>query len=138
MKNLVETVSSLSDLLGRYEESAREQFHLSSMTPTQMQYLNAFNSLENPNLTELAIALRLSKPTVKVAVDKLIEKDFVYKTRSDSDGRSEILHLTEKGKLINQMQDYHFRRVAELFFRRLTGEETEILIGLLAKVLAEK
>jgi len=75
---------------------------------------------------------------VKVAVDKFIEKDFLYKVRSDEDRRSAHLHLTEKGKLINEMHDYYHRRIAESFTRKLSREELETLVGLLIKVLSEK
>jgi len=138
MKRLVEIISKLSNLIGLSEEEAKEQFHLLSLTHTQMHYLEAFSLLDNPNITELAINLKLSKPTVKVAVDKLIEKDFLYKTPSDEDRRSAHIHLTEKGKLINQMHDYYHRRIAESFVRRLNTEELETLVRLLSKVLSDK
>ena len=64
-----------------------------------MNYLETIDILDNPNITELAQQLKLSKPTVKVAIDKLIEKEYyIYKIRSDEDRRSAHLHLTEKWK----------------------------------------
>jgi len=137
MKNLVDIVARLSNLFGQTEEAAKEQFHLLSLTHTQMHYLETINLLQNPNITELARNLKLSKPTVKVAVDKFIEKDFLYKIQSDEDRRSAHLHLTEKGKLINQMHDYYHKRIAESFSRKLNGKELEILVGLFNKILSE-
>jgi|SRR5450759_1033074 DNA-binding MarR family transcriptional regulator len=138
MKDIVDIVSELSNLFGESEEAAKEQFQMLSLTHTQMHYLETINLLDNPNITELATTLKLTKPTVKVAVDKFIEKDFLYKVRSDEDRRSAHLHLTEKGKLINQMHDYYHRRIAESFTRKLSREELETLVGLLIKVLSEK
>ena len=134
MNNLVDIVSMLSNLFGQSEEAAREQFQLMGLTYTQMHYLETVRLLQNPNLTELARSLKLSKPTVTVAVDKLIEKDFLYKIQSDEDRRSAHLHLTEKGMLINQMHDYAHKRMAEIIRRKLSKEELETLIGLLNKV----
>lgn len=138
MKNLVDIVSKLSILFGKSEEAAKEQFHLLNLTHTQMHYLETINLLHNPNITELARSLKLTKPTVKVAVDKFIEKDFLYKIQSDEDRRSAHLHLTVKGKLINQMHDYYHKRIAESFSRKLNREELETLVGLLNKALSEK
>jgi DNA-binding MarR family transcriptional regulator len=138
MEDLVILVSKLTNLFGQTEEAAKEQFHLLSLTHTQMHYLETVNMLHNPNITELSKSLKLTKPTVKVAVDKFIEKDFLFKIRSDEDRRSAHLHLTEKGKLINQMHDYHHKRIAELFSRKLNKEEMETLVGLLNRVLSEK
>jgi DNA-binding MarR family transcriptional regulator len=138
MKDLIEIVSKLSNLFGQSEEVAKEQFHLLSLTHTQMHYLETINLLDNPSITELATSLKLTKPTVTVAVDKLIEKDYLYKIQSDEDRRSAHLHLTEKGKLINQMHDYYHKRIAESFSRKLSNEELETLVGLLTKALSEK
>jgi DNA-binding MarR family transcriptional regulator len=137
MNNLLRIVSKLSILFGQSEEEAKELFHLLSLTHTQMHYLESIYLLHNPNITELAKNLKLSKPTVKVAIDKLIEKDFLYKIQSDEDRRTAHLHLSEKGKLINTMHDYSHRRIAESFSRKLNNEELETLVGLLMKVLTE-
>jgi DNA-binding MarR family transcriptional regulator len=135
MNSLIDIVSKLSNLFGQTEEAAKEQFHLLSLTHTQMHYLETINMLHNPNITELATSLKLTKPTVTVAVDKFIEKGFLYKIQSDEDRRSAHLHLTEKGKLINQMHDYYHRRIAESFGKNLNNEELESLVALLSKVL---
>lgn len=137
MKSLINIISELSYLMGQMEETAKEQFNLTSLTYIQMNYLEVISSLENPNITELSVQMNLSKPTVKVAVDKLIEKDFIYKVRSDSDRRSVHLHLTEKGNLINQMHYYAHKRIVELFNRKLDNKEIETITGLLDKVLSD-
>lgn len=137
MKNLIEIISQLSNLIGKTEEAAKEQFNLRNLTITQMHYLETINLLQNPNITELALQLKLSKPTVKVAVDKLIEREYIYKIQSDEDRRSAHLHLTEKGKLINQMHDYAHKRIAESFSKKLNNEEMSTFEQLLVKVLSE-
>lgn len=135
---MIEIISKLTHMMGQMEEAAKEQFNLSSLTYTQLHYLETISLLDNPNITELAIALKLSKPTVKVAIDKLIEKDYIFKIQSDEDRRSSHIHLTEKGKLINQMHDYAHKRIVESFANRLNNEELELLSRLLNKVMAEK
>jgi DNA-binding MarR family transcriptional regulator len=79
--------------------------------------------------------LKLSKPTVKVAVDKLMAKDYIFKVQSDEDRRSAHLHLTEKGKLISHMHDYAHKRIAESLSKKLSREELSVLVDLLNKVL---
>jgi DNA-binding MarR family transcriptional regulator len=135
MKKLINIIASLSNLIGNTEEAAKEQFNLLNLTVTQMHYLETIHQLKNPNITELAIQLKLTKPTVKVAVDKLIERDYIYKIQSDEDRRSAHLHLTEKGKLINQMHEYAHNRIAESITRKLNNEELQTLEVLLNKVL---
>lgn len=138
MENLIPVISKLSQFISQMEESAKEQFNLSSLTFSQMHYLETINLLINPNITELAAAMKLSKPTVKVGIDKLIERDYVFKVQSDEDRRSAHIHLTEKGKLINLMHDYAHKRIAESITKKLDDNEQKILIKLLNTVFPEK
>ena len=134
MEKLVEIIARLSLEIGRMEESAKEQFNFNELTLTQMNYLETINNLHNPNLTELASEMNLTKPTVKVAIDKLIEKDFISRVKSDDDRRSAHLHLTVKGKVINHMHDFAHKQMAELIETKLSDEEVKQLESLLGKV----
>lgn len=134
MEKLVEIIARLSLEIGRMEESAKEQFNFNELTLTQMNYLETINNLHNPNLTELAIEMNLTKPTVKVAIDKLIEKDFIYRVKSDDDRRSAHLHLTVKGKVINHMHDFAHKQMAELITGKLDPTEVALMETLFEKV----
>ena len=121
--------------MGRMEEEAKEQYNFKELTLTQMHYLETISALVNPNLTELAAAMKLTKPTITVLVDKLIEKELVRKVQSDADRRNTHLHLTERGKLINQMHEYAHRRMAEEIEKKINGEEVVQLARLLEKIM---
>lgn len=135
MKNLVDIIAKLSNIMAQMEEKTKEQYNPTGLTQTQMHYLETIGQLSNPNFTELSLALKLSKPTVTVAIDKLIERDCVYKVRSDQDRRSTHLHLTEKGILLNQMHDFAHKSIAELFSKKLSKQEIEKFIELINKTI---
>jgi len=128
-------MAKLSAYMGRMEEEAKEQYNLNELTITQMHYLEMISELANPNLTELAIAMKLTKPTVTVLVDRLIEKELIYKVQSDEDRRSTHLHLSERGKLINQMHEYAHRRMAEAIEKKVNADEAAQLKLLLEKIM---
>lgn len=130
-----EIIAKLSAYISRMEEEAKEQYNFKDLTLTQMHYLEMISELKNPNLTELAVAMKLTKPTITVLVDKLIEKELVYKVQSDADRRSTHLHLTERGKLINQMHEYAHRRIAEQIEKKIDAGEMAQLILLLEKIM---
>ena len=125
----------MSAYMSRMEEEAKEQFNFKDLTLTQMHYLEMISELKNPNLTELAVAMKLTKPTITVLVDKLIEKELVYKVQSDADRRSTHLHLTERGKLINQMHEYAHRRIVEQIEKKIDEDEMAQLRALLEKIM---
>ncbi|NLE32328.1 MAG: MarR family transcriptional regulator, partial [Bacteroidales bacterium] len=99
MKKIIAVIANLSQNLGEMEELAREQLSITELTTTQTHYLEVISALNNPNITELANAMRLTKPTVTVGIDKLIKLGYVQKIQSDEDRRSSHLHLTDKGLL---------------------------------------
>jgi DNA-binding MarR family transcriptional regulator len=138
MEKLVELIAKFSWVIGQLEESAKEKFNFSDLTLTQMNYLETISQLHNPNLTELSIELSLTKPTVKVAIDKLIEKDYIYRIKSDEDRRSAHLHLTEKGKVINQMHDEAHQRMVELIKNNLGKPELKKLESILEKIFLRR
>jgi len=135
VNNLEDIIAKLSAYMGRMEEEAKEKYNFKDLTLTQMHYLEMISELQNPNLTELAVAMKLTKPTITVLVDKLIEKELVYKVQSDADRRSTHLHLTERGKLINQMHAYAHHRMVEQIEKNIDEKEMTQLILLLEKIM---
>ena len=134
MEKLVKIIAKMTHEMVQMEEAAKEQFSFNELTLTQMHYLETINQLSNPNLTELSFEMNLTKPTVKVAIDKLIEKNVIIRVQSDEDRRSAHLHLTDKGKQLNQMHDYAHMQLAELMVKNLNQEEKEQLLDLLGKI----
>lgn len=134
MEKLVDAIAKLSREIGHLEEAAKGQLEFKELTLTQMNYLETISQLGNPNLTELAAELHLTKPTVKVAVDKLIEKDFIYRVKSDEDRRSVHFHLTVKGKLINHTHVFAHQQMAERITEKLDETEVALFSMLLEKI----
>jgi len=135
MKRLVEAIAKLSMAMERMEEEAKENCNLRELTLTQMNYLEMISHLKNPNFTELASSMGLSKPTVTVSVEKLIKRNFVQKVRSDTDRRNSRLYLTERGQLINEMHDYAHRMMAKVISMKVSRDEIDCLVQILEKVI---
>jgi len=72
---------------------------------------------------------------VKVAIDKLVEKEYVFRVQSDEDRRSAHLHLTQKGEQINRIHDLAHKNIADSICAKLSKEEQQQLIDLLYKIL---
>lgn len=134
-KNIEEIIALLSQYFSRMESEAKDRHGFKDLTITQMHYLEMISTLVNPNLTELATALKLTKPSVTVLVDKLIEKELVYKVRSDADRRNTHLHLTEQGNLINKMHSYAHQQISKEISRKIDQADLDLLIGLLNKIV---
>jgi len=136
MITLTDTIAKLSNFIALAEEKAKEQCKEYGLTETQMHYLEKIADFDNPTVTELSRELKLSKPTVTVTVDKLVEKGFVDKVRSDRDRRSAHLHLTEKGVQLNIKHDIAHISIVKHIARKISDEEIEEFIKIVEKIVS--
>ena len=113
--NIDEIVEKLSESMERYETETLNNSLLSNLTATQVHYLDAVYHLENPNVSELASHLNVSKPTVTFAINKMEKQGYVKKNQSDEDRRFFSIHLTSKGKELAKLHDEVHKNYAEIF-----------------------
>ncbi len=135
MSNLKETITYLSDLIEKILEETLDQYDFSDLTQKQLNYLKVMVKMKNPTLSEVARELDLTKPTVTVLVDKLAEKGYIKRVKSDEDRRVMHLHIDKKGAKINAMREIAHEKMAEKIRLGLNVTETEILTELLKKIV---
>jgi len=135
MSNLTEAISYISDLVENVLEETISQADFTDLTQQQFRYLQVIFRMKNPTLTELARELDLTKPTVTVLADKLVEKGYIRRVKSDQDRRSMHLHIDKKGAKIEVLREIAYQRMAEKISSGLSETETAILTELLRKIV---
>jgi len=130
-----ELIEKLSQSMERFETQTFKNSSLSNLTSTQVFYLDAIFQLKNPNLSELASYLNVSKPTVTFAINKMESQGYVKKTQSNEDRRFFSLHLTSKGNKLAKVHDAIHKSYATVFKKVLDINELKTLETLLGKVL---
>ena len=135
MSNLTEAISYISDLVEKVLEETISQADFTDLTQQQLHYLQVIFRMKNPTLTELARELDLTKPTVTVLADKLVEKGYIKRVKSDQDRRSMHLHIDKKGTKIEALREIAYERMAEKISSGLSETETAILTELLRKIV---
>lgn len=131
-------ISRFSRLISDSESMAKELYEVKDLTSSQINYLETISELGNPSITELAQALGVKKPSVTVAVEKLITKGCIYKIASDADRRSSHIHLTDVGNMLNQRHDYAHDYLTKMIEKSLSDEEQAQFVSLLRKILNDK
>ena len=132
--NLKEHIVKFTRLVSAAEEDAKKLYEMQDLTATQFHYLEIIGELENPTLTELSAAMKLTKPSVTTAIDRLIVKGLVRKVHSDIDKRSSHLHVTEFGEQINKRHDFAHNFVIDLIAKKLSPDEMKSFTLLLDKI----
>lgn len=132
---LTESIDQLTRRIEEIEVNAIENSDLSNLTRRQIYYLGVINQMGNPTLSELALQLKLSKPSITAIVDKMVKGGYLERVSSDSDRRVSHLHLADKGKEIARLHDDIHFRIEQLLTRSLEKDEIKQLTHLLQKAL---
>lgn len=115
------------------EMTLREDF--SGLTFAQIGYLKTISKLGHPSVTDLAVALNISKPSVTVAVQKLCTGGYLKKVNSCTDKRSWHIHLNTRGERFLEAHKKCHSAVAKTVAAAFKGEEKEKLAGMLQKLV---
>ena len=106
-----------------------------NLSVTQIHYLDAIRHMETLTISELAEHLKVAKPTVTVALEKLERDGFIKKVSSTEDRRVSHVHLTEKGLRISDLHDEIHQGYAQIFEKALDMQEVDQLVVLMNKVI---
>ncbi|MBN1822212.1 MAG: MarR family transcriptional regulator [Prolixibacteraceae bacterium] len=132
LEELIDIILSKSEQL---EDELKKQSDLKDLTIKQLHCIQLIEQFHNPTLSELAKKLKITKPSTTSIIDKLDEKGYVKKVKSDIDRRSAHIHLTEKGEIASRLHTEVHTKFAKLLTKSLVDSEKEILIVLLNKAV---
>jgi DNA-binding MarR family transcriptional regulator len=86
------------------------------------------------NQKQLGQALDVSPPNMAVTLDRMVERGWVERVRSEKDRRAMIIHLTRKGRELVARAEKIAATMEEDALRRLSSAERALLLELLFKV----
>ena len=132
---LTDIITILATKIAKIEEKTITGSRFSELTGKQMHYLEVISNLNNPNLSELATELNLSKPSITAIIDNFEDKGFIRKVKSDKDRRVSHIHMAQKGKEIEKVHSKIHMRISDMFTSKLTEDESKFLINLLSKIV---
>ena len=134
---LVELIEIITKLIGDLEAVFVKKYQEEGFTARQIVYIDTINMLGNPNLGEIAKALKLSKPSVTAIVDKLASKGYIEKFQSDEDRRSFHVHLSTKGKNLVKMHGETHNKIVDMLQDNLNSRDLKNLVTILNKVVSK-
>jgi DNA-binding MarR family transcriptional regulator len=117
------------------EDDLKKESDLEGLSVKQLQCIEIIFQMGNPNLSELARKLNITKPSVSAMIDKLEENGYVERIKSDVDRRSAHIHLTNKGISAGQLHDRLHQNIAQRLTKFLTDSEKEIMLVLFNKAI---
>ena len=135
--SLVELIALLTRKVAELQSAMVKEAGFSDLSLRQINILDIIQGLQNPTPTELAHELKISKPSVSAAIDRLETAGYIRKVDSDEDRRSYHLHLTQKGQIFSQAHNETHRHLAQFIIRNLEAEDVKQLVRLVGKIFPE-
>jgi DNA-binding MarR family transcriptional regulator len=108
-------VDIFNDIL-KVEHKAIESFAGSSLTMSEMHILEVIGKNPEQKMSELAMKLKVTLPTITVSMQRLEEKGFITRSRFGEDRRKVAAKLTGRGqKAYEDHARFHAKMVDSLF-----------------------
>src|SRR5690554_4580896 len=103
MKNIDNIISNIGDLffdfqskLQFFEREYLKKNGIDDLTPTEVKVLYIIGMSNTKSMTEIADELKITRGTLSITVNNLVEKGYVIRTRNKQDRRVIILYLTKQ------------------------------------------
>ena len=132
LKKAVDVLQSFYLVIKETSEFTKKNAHELGMTIQQVSILNALAT--NPNLTlkklTEVMSISLSKSSVSLIVDRLVDQDIVERKASTIDRRQITLNLTEKGMQIynkSQSNAYAYKAMS-LALKNIDPKDIDLLL----------
>ncbi len=137
----------VDDILGRVNQVVEDFYKLfyetenlalrqgiKCLTTTELHVIEAIGK-ESLSMNELSEKLGITMGTATVAVNKLSDKGFIDRKRSDYDRRKVFVSLSNKGtKALNYHDNYH-NMIMSSITKGISKEELEAFTGVFEKIL---
>ena len=101
----------------------------SKFTNTDYFNLSKIYYLGEPQFTQIAEELQVTKPAVSLIVKRLMAFDLVERIQSKEDKRVYCVHVTEKGKQIVNGDYKQYHQIAELIKQHTKSEQEYAVVN---------
>jgi DNA-binding MarR family transcriptional regulator len=135
LQRMTKLVEALTLLLGEAHTSFMSAALAEGLTVRQMDYLAEVSRLGDPTMGDLTKSMGLSGPSTTAIIRRLVELGYVERTRSEEDGRSYRVQLTEKGMELERLHQQSHAELAGVLTRNLDDAEVDRLAGLFEKIV---
>ncbi len=116
------------------EERAIRTEEYKDVTANDMHVIEAIGLNEDKNMSAVAKKLSITMGSLTTAVNHLVKKQYVERSRSEEDRRVVFLKLTEKGVAAYRHHEEYHRQMTEAVLARLDESDMPIVMKVLDAV----
>lgn len=130
-------IDSFNTLFYAYNKMLNTSYKIEGydeITVASYQYLIAVFDAKQITITRLADILGVKKASVTQMIHSLISKGYVKKAKDDSDKRSSIIELTDKGNKLIESEESVYQAFMNQICQSLDSQDLKQLEHLLTKL----
>lgn len=128
---LVDTFKTITKI---EEISIKRAGHDLSVSEVHILEAAAEDQGQGRTISDIAEDLRITLPSVTVAINKLVKKGYVSKVRDENDGRRVYVFLTDKGMQMDRVHRFFHKKLVSNIASGLTESEKESLYAAMQKM----
>ncbi len=128
---LVDTFKTITKI---EEISIKRAGHDLSVSEVHILEAAAEDQGQGRTISDIAEDLRITLPSVTVAINKLVKKGYVSKVRDENDGRRVYVFLTDKGMQMDRVHRFFHKKLVSNIASGLTESEKEALYAAMQKM----
>lgn len=103
--------------------------HQEKITHQNIRILQVIQKEDEAGIKEIAEAIGVSHNTASEHIKRLLEKSYVYKTRSSKDERKVILQLSELGNdVLHRHSSLDEEKLKQVLFERMNDDERQYIL----------
>ena len=129
-KMLVEVYDDVNHI----EEYSIKKGAFSDLSITEIHTIDAVGLYGSKTMSEVSAVLEITMGTLTTAVDKLVKKGYLERSRSNTDRRIVNITLTKRGKLAYRIHEKFHLYMVQAIMQDFTPQEEEILLTALSKL----
>ncbi|NLI93864.1 MAG: MarR family transcriptional regulator [Peptococcaceae bacterium] len=138
MNNLYGTLNELlvklfNDIL-QIEEHSLKDDRFQDLSITEIHVIEAIGIGQERNMSSVARDLDITIGTLTIAINNLLRKQYVNRTRSDEDRRIVLISLTEKGESAYRQHSQFHDEMIKTTISKLSEDEMKVLISALENI----
>ncbi|MBU5486359.1 MarR family transcriptional regulator [Clostridium sp. MSJ-11] len=126
-------VDIFNDIL-TIEQNALQSGEFKDLSVTEMHTIEAVSLYNKRTMSEIAMDLKITVGTLTTAINNLVKKGYVERSRSEEDRRIVYVSLTKRGKLAYRIHEKFHSNMVKETISGLSEEEEKVLVSSLEKL----
>lgn len=116
------------------EEKAIITDEFKDISSNDMHIIEAVGIQSANNMSTIAAKMKVTVGTLTIAMNNLVKKGYVIRTRGEKDRRVVFLSLSEKGKRAYKHHEQFHHNMTKAILKRLNTEEIDVLMKALHNI----